>query len=339
MTLLCNRLNKEQALKKLSMEQFTRKTVSFYRYVIVDDPQQMRDDLFKEWSDLGVLGRTYIANEGINAQICVPEPEWAAFVEQLSAHPEFADMPFKVAVEEPTESFWKLTIKVKEQIVADGLSPEDYDVTNVGNHLSPEEFHEALADENTVVVDMRNHYESGIGKFENAITPDCDTFREELPLVKDLLKGKEDKKVLLYCTGGIRCEKASAYLKEKGFKDVNQLHGGIINYTHEIRRKNIPSRFIGKNFVFDDRLAEQITDDVLSECDQCNAKSDDYTNCRNKMCNLLFLQCSHCADRFDGCCGEECQSIANLPEEEQRQLRAGVKHSFKRYKKMIRPEL
>ena len=299
----------------------------------------MRDQLYQEWSELGILGRIYIAREGINAQISVPEPKWDEFVQQLFTHPEFTDMPFKEAVEESKESFWKLTIKVKHQIVADGLVDEDYDVTNVGNHLSPMEFHEAMMDEDAVVVDMRNHYESRIGKFENAITPDSDTFREELSLVKELLKGKEDKKVLLYCTGGIRCEKASAYLKHQGFKDVNQLQGGIINYVHEIKQKKLPSRFIGKNFVFDDRIGERITDDVLSECDQCSKKCDDYTNCRNKMCNLLFLQCQKCSKQFDGCCGTDCQKIANLPEKEQRVLRAGVKHTFKRYKKMIRPQM
>lgn len=337
MTLLCNRLNKEQALQKLSEEQFTRKTVSFYRYVIVEDPQQMRDKLFKEWSELGALGRIYIAKEGINAQMNVPEPEWERFVEQLYAHPEFKDMPFKIAVEQPTESFWKLTIKVKHQIVADGLTEDQYDVTNVGTHLDPESFNKAL-EEGAIVVDMRNHYESRIGKFEGAITPDVDTFREELPAVKDMLKGKEDQKILLYCTGGIRCEKASAYLKHEGFQDVNQLHGGIINYAHEMKQKRMPSRFVGKNFVFDDRMAERITEDVLSECDQCSEQCDDYTNCKNVMCNMLFLQCTSCKDHFANCCSDQCKEISELPEEEQKKLRAGIEHTFTRYKKQIRPQ-
>src|SRR5690606_38175713 len=118
----------------------------------------------------------------------------------------------------------------------------------------------------TLVVDMRNHYESEVGHFENAICPDVDTFREALPKVADELKGQKDKNVLLYCTGGIRCEKASAYFKHQGFQKVYQLHGGIIQYAHEIKEKGLPSKFKGKNFVFDERVGERITADVLSEC-------------------------------------------------------------------------
>lgn len=338
MTFLFNRLNKEQALEKLSQEDFQRRTVSFYRYVKIADAPTMRDQLFQQWNELGVLGRTYVAQEGINAQINVPEPQWDRFVEQLYAHPEFADMPFKIAVEQPRESFWKLTIKVKHQIVADGLKPDEYDVTNVGTHLDPEAFHEAIAEDDTIVVDMRNHYESRIGHFEGAICPDVDTFREELPQVKEMLKGKEEKKVLLYCTGGIRCEKASAYLKHHGFQDVNQLHGGIINYAHEIKRKNLPSRFIGKNFVFDDRIAETITEDVLSECDQCGESSDRYVNCQNMVCNLLFIQCENCEETHQRCCSDECQEVASLSPEKQKELRKGIKHTFSRYKKQVRPK-
>ncbi|MDP2691209.1 MAG: rhodanese-related sulfurtransferase [bacterium] len=338
MSRLCNRLNKEQALRQIAQEDFNRRTLSFYRYVRIADPQQMRDHLFIEWSELGVLGRIYLSQEGINAQICVPEPRWDDFVRKLYAHPEFTDMPFKVAVEEE-ESFWKLTIKVRHQIVADGLPEDEYDVTNVGTHLDPEAFNDALEDDNTVVVDMRNHYESRIGRFENALCPDADTFREELPLVKEALRGKEDKKVLLYCTGGIRCEKASAYLKHHGFRDVNQLHGGIIQYAHEVKKQGLRSRFIGKNFVFDERIAETITTDVLTECDQCGNPCDDYTNCRNTICNLLFIQCQDCFSRHFNCCSDACEEIARLPIEEQRKQRAGIPHTFTRYKRQIRPEL
>jgi UPF0176 protein len=338
MSLLFNRLNKEQALEKISQEDFSRKTVSFYRYVIVEDTQQMRDELYKEWQDLGVFGRIYIAREGINAQICVPEPHWEEFIEKLYAYPEFKNMPFKVAVEEPSESFWKLIIKVKHQIVADGLTEDDYDVTDVGQHLKPEEFNQAL-EKGAICVDMRNQYESRIGKFEGALTPDVDTFREELPMVKNMLKGKEDQKVLLYCTGGIRCEKASAYLKKQGFKDVNQLHGGIINYAHEMAKKGQKSRFVGKNFVFDDRIAEAITDDVLADCDQCGDDCDRYVNCSNAMCNLLFIQCEKCGEQMNHACTPKCRKISLMPIEKQRKLRAGVPHTFKRYKRAVRPSL
>ncbi|MBP7061203.1 MAG: rhodanese-related sulfurtransferase, partial [Candidatus Moranbacteria bacterium] len=241
----------------------------------------------------------------------------------LYARPEFTDVPFKVGVEQKDEAFWKLTIKVKKQIVADGLKPADYDVTNVGTHLSAREFNALLDEPDTVVVDMRNNYESVIGHFENALTPNAYTFREELPLAKEVLQGKEDKKVLLYCTGGIRCEKASSYLKHHGFQNVYQLHGGIIDYKHQIEREGLPSKFKGKNFVFDERLGERITDDVLAQCYQCGDACDDYTNCGNVECNLLFIQCASCKVKLSGCCSDECRVIAALPEVEQMKRRKG----------------
>lgn len=320
---LRNHISKEEALKRLAEEPFSRRVISFYRYVIIADPQALRNDLFAEWQKLGCLGRIYVAKEGINAQMSVPEPYFEKFRELLYARPEFTDVPFKVGVEQKNDAFWKLTIKVKKQIVADGLQSEDYDVTNVGTHLSAREFNALLEEPETVVVDMRNNYESAIGRFESALTPNAYTFREELPMAKEALKGKEDKKVLLYCTGGIRCEKASAYLKHHGFRNVYQLHGGIIDYKHQIEQEGLPSKFKGKNFVFDDRLGERITDDVLAKCHQCDSVCDDYTNCANVECNLLFIQCASCKEKFSGCCGTECQAIAALPEAEQVKRRKG----------------
>ncbi len=332
---LRNHISKEEALKKLAEELFSRRVISFYRYVLIEDPAKLRNELFAEWQKLGCLGRIYVAKEGINAQMSVPEPQFEKFRELLYARKEFSDVPFKVGVEQKDEAFWKLTIKVKKQIVADGLQPEDYDVTDVGTHLSAREFNALLEEPETVVVDMRNNYESAIGRFENALTPNAYTFREELPLAKEALQGKEDKKVLLYCTGGIRCEKASSYLKHHGFKNVYQLHGGIIDYKHQIEREGLASKFKGKNFVFDERLGERITDDVLAHCYQCETVCDDYTNCENPECNLLFIQCASCKDKFSGCCSVECQAIVALPEAEQIKRRKGKvfpknAHAFKK---------
>ncbi len=338
-TPLHNRLSKEELRQKLEAESFKRRTVSFYRYVKIENPHGFRNELYQAWRDLGILGRTYLAHEGINAQINVPEPRWDDFVEYLESMEELKSMPLKIAVEEPSESFLKLIIKVKRKIVADGLDDNAFDVTNVGKHLDPEEFHKALDDPNIVVVDMRNHYESEIGHFEGAICPDSDTFREELPMTLDLLKDKKDKKVLLYCTGGIRCEKASAYLRHHGFEDVNQLHGGIIHYTHEIHRKGLSSKFKGKNFVFDERVGERITDDILSECHQCGEPCDTHTNCLNDACHLLFIQCEKCREKFSGCCTHKCQEIAKLPKEEQKKLRQGQSSGQSVYKSRLRPNL
>lgn len=335
---LRNTLSKEDGLKRLAEETFARKTVSFYRYVKIEDPQTLRDELYAEWEALGVLGRTYLASEGINAQICVPEPKWEEFVQKLYARPEFKDVPFKIGLEQK-ESFWKLIVRLKKQIVADGLSENEYDVTNVGTHLDAESFNKGI-EEGAVVVDMRNAYESRIGHFENALCPDVDTFQEELPVVKAMLENKKDQKILLYCTGGIRCEKASAYLKANGFKDVNQLHGGIIQYAHEVRQKGLPNRFKGANYVFDERVSERVSDDVLSECDQCEVKCDSFTNCANVMCNLLFIQCPTCKAKMENCCTAECQHITHMSEEEQRALRKRQKSSTPQlYRKRVRPHL
>ena len=142
-----------------------------------------------------------------------------------------------------------------------------------------------------------------------------------MPEVKNLLKGKENEKILLYCTGGIRCEKASSYLIKSGFKDVSQLQGGIIQYAHEIKSNNMESKFRGKNFVFDDRLGERITDDVLSFCHICGDSCDDHTDCKNDACHILFIQCEKCNKIYDGCCSKECQDFAALPIEQQKKLR------------------
>lgn len=338
---LLNRVDKKILKERIQKETIKRITVSFYRYVIVDDPQLLRDQLYEIWQNWNILGRIYLAKEGVNAQMSVPEENWDAFVANLDEDPRLKDMPLKIAVEDDGKSFYKLTIKVRKKIVADGLDDDTFDVTNVGKHLSAKEFNDAMEDPNTVVVDMRNHYESEIGKFKGAITPDADTFREELPMVLDELKDQKDKKVLMYCTGGIRCEKASAYLKHNGFEDVNQLHGGIIDYVRQIKKEGLESKFIGKNFVFDERIAERITDDVISECHQCGAPCDTHVNCANDDCHLLFIQCEKCAEKMKGCCSNECVDIIALPIEEQRALRKGkVKEdSHAVYKSRLRPNL
>ncbi|MEQ8910402.1 MAG: rhodanese-related sulfurtransferase [Vicingaceae bacterium] len=338
---LYNKYDKQLLKQQLMEEDFHRITISFYRYVIIDDPHQLRDDLYAEWSEMNVFGRTYLAKEGINAQMSVPEHYWEEFLLRLQKRKIFENMPIKKAVEDDGKSFYKLKLKVRHKIVADGLNDGTFDVTNVGRHLTAKEFNEALNDPNSIVIDMRNHYESEVGHFENAICPDADTFRDELPQVEEILKGKEDKKVLLYCTGGIRCEKASAYLKHKGYQDVNQLHGGIIDYVRQVKAENLDNRFKGKNFVFDERLGERISEEVISECHQCGKACDTHTNCKNDDCHLLFIQCEECAEKMDGCCTPECQEIAALPIEEQRKLRKENKKEAKRnvYKSRLRPDL
>lgn len=343
MTELRNRINKDELKVRLAQETIERVTLSFYKYVKIENPKELRDKLFVEWTNLNCFGRIYVANEGINAQMNVPKTNWNKFVKQLYLDHRFKDVPFKIAVDDDGKSFYKLGVKIREKVVADGIEDPDFDPSNTGSYLDAEGFNKAIEDPNTIVIDMRNHYESEVGRFDNAYCPDADTFREELPLVIDHLKGQEDKKVIMYCTGGIRCEKASAYFKYKGFKDVNHLHGGIIQYAKEVKDQGLESKFRGINFVFDERIGERITEDVLSNCHQCGNPCDTHVNCKNDDCHLLFIQCDDCASKMHGCCTPRCQEIAALPIEMQRELRKGrIKNGpecLSVYKSRLRPNL
>jgi len=239
-----------------------------------------------------------------------------------------------IAVEDNGKSFFKLKIKIREKILADGLNDKTFDVTNIGKHINAEEFNNLSKADNTLIVDMRNHYESEIGHFKNAVTPDVDTFRESLDIIEeDLRDHKEDKKLVMYCTGGIRCEKASAYYKHKGFKNVYQLEGGIINYTRQVETEGLENKFIGKNFVFDQRRSERISDDVIAQCHQCGNSADMHTNCANEACHLLFIQCDDCKEKMENCCSTNCMEVNQLPYEEQKELRKGQGNSNDIFKK------
>ena len=321
MTSLHNRVNKEILKQRLADEPFNRTTLSFYRYVIIDQLQSFRDEFYTQLNELNCFGRIYVAREGINAQMSVPSENLKAFLELLEKNVYLKNMPIKYAVEDDGKSFYKLIVRLKNRILADGLDDNAYDVTHVGKHLTALEFHELAAKEETLVIDMRNRYESEIGHFENAVCPEADTFREEIQMVTEEFKDQKDRKILLYCTGGIRCEKASAYFKHLGFRDVNQLHGGVIEYAQQIKKAGLQSRYIGKNFVFDNRMCESIDHRVVGKCHQCGAPADTHVNCANDACHLLFIQCAVCAEKYDRCCSVECQQFIQLPVETQRVLR------------------
>ncbi len=311
-----------------------RLTLSFYQYAHIGNPEILRNHLFIIWNKLDVLGRIYVAKEGINGQLSVPAENFHAFKEHLDSISFLKDIRLNVAVEQDNMSFLKLKVKVRHKIVADGLEDDTFDVTDKGIHLDAEHFNKMAEDPNTVIIDMRNHYESEIGHFQGAVTPDVDTFRDSLPIIEEqLAKHKEDKNLLMYCTGGIRCEKASAYFKHKGFKNVYQLEGGIIEYTRQAKAQGLENKFIGKNFVFDHRRAERISEDVIARCHQCGKPCDAHTNCANEACHLLFIQCEDCAEELDGCCSADCQEVHALPREEQKVLRKGKHNSNKIFKK------
>ena len=330
---LYNTVDKRILKERIAKSNEPRTTVSFYKYHQIENPQQFRDDLFLAWTSFGVLGRTYVASEGINAQISVPDAQFDAFKNHLYSISFLNNVRLNTAVDDNGKSFFALRLKVRPKIVADGIEDPNFDPSNTGKYLSAEEFNAKMSDPNTVVVDMRNHYESEVGHFDGALLPDVDTFREEIKVVEDILKNDKDKQVLMYCTGGIRCEKASAYMKYKGFENVYHLEGGIIKYARDIKANGVENKFKGVNFVFDERMAERIGDEVIAKCHQCGTPYDIHTNCANLACHILFIQCPNCKTKYDNCCSEECQHIFHLPEEEQRAIRKGKKAERNVFKK------
>ena len=307
-----------RAEKQASLMEDTRPrtTLSLYKYVNITDPAAFRLTLLTRFTDLGCLGRIYVAKEGINAQMNVVTANFEALDTFLQLLPELTGVPYKIAVEEKNfSSFYKLTVKIKDKIVADGLDDSSFDVTNTGAYLTAEEMNEYVDDPDAVVVDMRNAYESEIGHFKNAILPDVDTFREELKVAPSLLRIHKNKKIALYCTGGIRCEKASAWLKHNGFTDVRHLRGGVIDYAHQVKEKGLPNKFLGSNFVFDERLGERVGEEIISQCHLCAIeKSDTHYHCKNKICHVLFLGCEGCVAKYNNYCGWWCQLTDKAPE-------------------------
>mgnify|MGYP001423831915 FL=1 len=315
-----NKKSKIELKKSLEREQFERITCSFYKYIIIDKPESLRDKLYSDLKSLNILGRIYVSKEGINAQISIPDHNVENFKSYIQSIAVFNDIKFKHAVEEGT-SFLKLKILVRDEIVAYKVPQESYDMNNTGVHLKPVDFNRSIKEKDSIVVDMRNYYESEVGRFKDAIIPDAHSSKELLPTVAKVLEGKKDKKVHLYCTGGIRCEKASSYLIKKGFKEVYQLEGGIIQYAHDMKENDLKSEFIGKNFVFDDRMGERVTNDIIGKCHQCKASSDDHKNCKNDACHLLFIQCDKCAEKYNDCCSTACNEFLELDIETQKKLR------------------
>jgi UPF0176 protein len=324
MAVLHNRVSQTELKQLLQQETIHRITVSFYNYFFIEDPAAFRDELYKGLNELNVFGRIYIAHEGINAQVSIPENNFDAFKSFLNNVEGLKDLRLNIAVDNDGKSFWVLKIKVREKILADGIKDPAFDMANKGKYVNAVEFNALTKDENTIVVDMRNHYEYEVGHFENAIEIPSDTFREQLPMAAEMLNEKKDKNIIMYCTGGIRCEKASAYMLHRGFKNVFHLEGGIINYANNVKAQELPNKFHGKNFVFDDRLGERVTEEIIAKCHQCGKPADTHTNCKNEACHLLFIQCVECAEKFAGCCSESCFKVKQLPEEKQKELRKGI---------------
>ena len=342
MSVLHNRISNKELKEKLYEENFPRTTISFYQYFSIQDPAAFRDALYKSLNELQVFGRIYVAKEGINAQVSIPSHLFENFKAYLYAIPGLDGLRLNRAVNDNGKSFWVLRIKTREKIVADGIEDPSFSMENKGKYVNAEQMNDLLENKDTIVIDMRNHYEFEVGHFENAIEIPSDTFREQLPMAAEMMKDNKDKNIIMYCTGGIRCEKASAYMLHEGFKNVFHLEGGVINYANKIKEAGKESKFKGKNFVFDDRLGEKITEDIIAKCHQCGAPCDTHTNCKNDGCHLLFIQCPSCAETYAGCCTQACTDIVHLPIEKQIELRKGIdkgQQIFNKSKQRLRPRL
>ena len=342
MSVLHNRISNKELKEKLYQENFPRTTISFYQYFAIQDPAIFRDELYKGLNAMQVFGRIYIAKEGINAQVSVASHLLEDFKSYLYSIKGLDGLRLNIAVNDNGKSFWVLRIKTREKIVADGIEDPEFSMENKGNYVNAEQMNALLENQDTIVIDMRNHYEYEVGHFVNAIEIPSDTFRAQLPMAAEMMKDNKDKNIIMYCTGGIRCEKASAYMLHEGFKNVFHLEGGIINYANKIKEAGLESKFKGKNFVFDDRLGEKITEDIIANCHQCGQPCDTHTNCKNDGCHLLFLQCPSCAETFAGCCTQACTDIVHLPIEKQIELRKGIdkgQQIFNKSKQRLRPRL
>jgi len=324
MPVLHNRVSQKELKERLSKEKEPRTTISFYRYFPIPDPRVFRDELYAGLSGLSVFGRIYVAAEGINAQISVPASKCGDLQRWLDSVQGLEGLRLNIAVDDDGKSFWVLKIKVREKIVADGIGDPGFDMRRKGQYVDAAAFNRLTDDPDTTVVDMRNHYEFEVVHFDGAIEVPSDTFREQLPMSAEMLKDKKDHPVILYCTGGIRCEKASAYLLYKGFTNVFHLEGGIIHYANTVKEQGLENKFRGKNFVFDDRMGERISGEIIARCHQCGEPADTHTNCRNEGCHLLFIQCAACAEKYEGCCSPACQEMNHLPDEQRKVLRKGT---------------
>ncbi len=324
MAQLHNRISRRELKERIQNDNTPRTTISFYCYFKIDEPVALRNQLYKDLKALGVLGRIYMAHEGINAQISVPAENFEAFKNYLYAIEGLNGLRLNIAVDDDGKSFYVLDIKVRKKIVADGITDPQFDMTNKGRYVDAEQFNKLTNDPDTIVIDMRNHYEFEVGHFENAIEIPSDTFREQLPMAVDMMEPHKEKNIIMYCTGGIRCEKASAYMLHKGFKNVFHLEGGIINYVNQAKEKGLDVKFHGKNFVFDQRLGERVTQEIIAQCHQCGKPADTHVNCVNDACHLLFIQCDECKEKFEGTCSKDCQDFIHLPEEEQKKMRSGI---------------
>jgi len=309
MSVLHNRISNDILKYRMSLDTEERMTVSFYQYCRIHSPKEFRDNVYINFSKFNILGRIYISEEGINAQVSVPVKFYDLMKSYLhKVHCDFKNLRINKALDN-NKSFWVLRIKVRKKIVSDGINENiEFDSKRVGVYLKSVEVNQMLDDKDVIFIDVRNKYEYEVGHFKGAISIPSNTFRDQLNMMVNLFKNNKNKKIVMYCTGGIRCEKATFWMKYNGFSKIYHISGGIIGYFHDAKKNKLPILFQGKNFVFDSRLGERVSDDIISYCHQCQVKCDTHVNCRYSLCHSLFIQCSVCSDRFKGCCSDRCLS-------------------------------
>lgn len=278
----------------------------YYCYSKIADPELFREEHHKLCLDLDLRGRIIVASEGLNGTVSGSKEACEQYMEAVTGDSRFSHTEFKVDVSDKP-AFAKMHVRVKDEIVHSSLkhiNPNE----KTGTYVEPEEFNQILKEEDdeTIILDVRSNYEHMVGKFKNAVTLDIDNFRDFPEKIEELKKFK-DKKIVTYCTGGIKCEKASAYLLEQGFENVYQLHGGIIKYGLEANGED----FEGKCYVFDNRIVKDVNavnPTTISTCFVTGQPSDRMVNCANPHCNKHIPMSEEGAKIYDGCCSEECQS-------------------------------
>ena len=284
--------------------------LGFYKYAEIESLEKFAKEHLNFCKQLGLLGKILVGREGINGSVSGDRMQIDLYRKELTKNKIFSDIEFKeeIAMDVP---FDKMKVKVRDEIVTFDC---EVDVNNQGKHLSPEEFlsfydeNGNLKEKDVIILDARNNYEYDVGRFKGAIHLDIEKFSDFPKAVEEKIIDQKDKKVVMYCTGGIRCEKASAFLKEKGFQDVSQIHNGIINFG-----QNFPDTgWEGKCFVFDKRLVAPLNkeDSVpLTNCELCEKPCDFYRNCWNQDCDKLFISCVDCEKKMNGCCSEDCFKV------------------------------
>jgi len=283
------------------------KILLYYKYVTIEYPKHIVKWQQKICADLQFKGRILVSHEGINGTLGGTAENIERYKKIMAQHGMFGDIDFKES-DGGAECFPRMSIKVRNEAVSLGIPYDALTPRNAGQHLSPEETHALITQnpDDLVILDARNNYEWTIGKFTNAITPDIENFRDLPAYLDENLEQFKDKQVLMYCTGGIRCERASAYLNEKQVaKKVYQMNGGIHRYVEQY-----PDGFFrGKNYVFDGRIAVKVNDDILAQCVHCAEPCDTYHNCLNAQCNKHFISCDMCIQKLNSSCSQMCKQL------------------------------